>query len=204
MNHNNLYRIRMAEQKDAQEILAIYAPYVKDTAITLTSVVPSVKDIRNKMNKVKKNYPYLVCTYNNKVVGFAFAYRDRPHEACCWNAELSIYLDPGFHGRGMAKALYTALFQILKAQGFCNLYAVITLPNDPSVALHKHFGFKELAVHKDDGFKLGRWRDVLWLLLRIEGSDPEVHGPPTPLKKLRDNEIDTALMMATALLVGAQ
>jgi phosphinothricin acetyltransferase len=166
--------------------------------------MPTADEVRKKMVNVKKNYPYLVCTANDKVVGFAYADKDRPHEACCWNAELSIYLDPNFHGRGMAKALYTALFQILKAQGFCNLYAVITMPNEASVALHKHFGFKELAVHEAVGYKLGQWRDVLWMLLRIEGTDPDTHGPPTPFKKVRENEIDTALMMATALLVGAQ
>lgn len=204
MTNSSSYKIRMAQPKDARAILEIYAPYVRDTAITLTSKMPTVDVIRKKMHLVKKNYPYLVCTVDDKVVGFAFADRDRPHEACCWNAELSVYLDAGFHGRGMAKALYTALFQILKAQGFCNLYAVITLPNEASVALHKRFGFNELAVHRGVGYKLGTWRDVLWMLCRIDGTDPELHGPPIPLKKLRDNEIDTALMMATALLLGSR
>ncbi len=204
MTNGNSFSIRMAQPKDARAILDIYAPYVRDTAITLTSKMPRVDEVRKKMHIVKKTFPYLVCTVENKVVGFAYADKDRPHEACCWNAELSIYLDPNFHGRGMAKALYTALFQILKAQGFCNLYAVITLPNEASVALHKSFGFKELAVHEGVGYKLGEWQDVLWMLLRIDGANPETHGPPTPCKKLRDNEVDTALMMATALMVGVQ
>jgi phosphinothricin acetyltransferase len=193
----------MAQTKDAKAILNIYAPYVTDTAITLTSKLPSVDDVRKKMHRIKKHLPYLVCTVDDKVVGFAYADKDRPHEACSWNAELSIYMEPGFHGRGMAKALYTALFQILKTQGFCNLYAVITLPNEASIALHKHFGFKELALHEAGGYKMGAWRDVLWMLLRIEGSNPETHGLPTPLPKLRSYDIEIALTMATALLKGA-
>jgi phosphinothricin acetyltransferase len=144
--------IRMAQPEDAQAILDIYAPYVTDTAITLVSTVPTVEDIRRKMLDIKKDYPYLVCSIDEVVVGFAYANKARPHDAYSWNAELSVYIAPGYQGRGIATALYTALFQILKAQGFCNLYAVITLPNEASVALHRHFGFQELAVHQADGY----------------------------------------------------
>jgi phosphinothricin acetyltransferase len=196
--------IRMAQPSDAQAILDIYAPYVTDTAITFVSMVPTADEIQYKMLDIEKRYPYLVCTIDNKVVGFAYADRVRPHEAYRWNAELSVYIDPRHQGRGIATALYTALFQILKAQGFCNLYAVITLPNEASIALHKHFGFRELAVHEADGYKLGAWRDVLWMLYRIEGAfDPETHGPPVRLPKLRPNEVETALSIASALLSGA-
>ncbi|MDR1185827.1 MAG: GNAT family N-acetyltransferase [Coriobacteriales bacterium] len=197
--------IRMAQPEDAQAILGIYAPYVTDTAITFVSTLPTAEEIHQKMLDIKKRYPYLVCTVENDVVGFAYANRARPHEAYRWNAELSVYIDPGYQGRGIATALYTALFQILKAQGFCNLYAVITLPNEASIALHRHFGFRELAVHQADGYKMGAWRDVLWMLYRIEGAaNPETHGPPLPLMKLRKNEIETTLSIATALLVGVQ
>ncbi|MDR2587505.1 MAG: GNAT family N-acetyltransferase [Coriobacteriales bacterium] len=196
--------IRMAQPSDAQAILDIYAPYVTDTAITFVSTLPTAEEIRLKMLDIEKRYPYLVCTIDNEVVGFAYADRVRPHEAYRWNAELSVYIDPHHQGRGIATALYTALFQILKAQGFCNLYAVITLPNEASVALHKHFGFRELAVHEADGYKLGAWRDVLWMLYRIDGAaDPETHGSPVRLPQLRPNEVETALSIASALLSGA-
>jgi phosphinothricin acetyltransferase len=197
--------IRMAHPEDAQAILDIYAPYVTDTAFTFVSTVPTADEISRKMIAIQKDYPYLVCTVDEKVVGFAYANQVRPHEAYRWNAELSVYIDPGHQGRGIATALYTALFQILKAQGFCNLYAVITLPNEASVALHRHFGFRELAVHQADGYKMGAWRDALWMLYRIEGAaNPATHGPPLRLTKLRSNEVETALRTATALLSGAQ
>jgi phosphinothricin acetyltransferase len=196
--------IRLAQPTDAQAILNIYAPYVTDTTITFVSTLPTAEEIGKKMLDIEKRYPYLVCTVGDALVGFAYASMVRPHEAYRWNAELSVYIEAGYQGRGIATALYTALFQILKAQGFCNLYAVITLPNDASVALHRHFGFRELAVHQADGYKMGAWRDVLWMLYRIEGAaDPETHGPPIRLNKLRTNELKTTLSMATALLSGA-
>jgi phosphinothricin acetyltransferase len=205
MTHKEPVLIRMAQPQDSQAILDIYAPFVTDTAITFVSQVPTVDEIRDKMHDIKKRYPYLVCTVGDSIVGFAFANQAHPHEAYSWNAELSVYINPDYHGRGIATALYAALFHILKAQGFWNLYAVITLPNEASVALHKHFGFVTLATHKNDGYKIGAWRDVLWMIYRIEGAlDPEIHGYPSKLSELRENEINTALSMATALLAGAQ
>ncbi|MDR1421616.1 MAG: GNAT family N-acetyltransferase [Coriobacteriales bacterium] len=197
--------IRMARKEDALAILDIYRPYITDTAITFVSRIPTVTDIEKKMADIMRQYPYLVCEIDGGVVGFAYANKMRPHDAYRWNAELSIYVSSQHHGHGIATALYTALFHILKAQGFCNLYAAITIPNEQSIALHRRFGFRELVVHEADGYKLGAWRDVLWMLYRIEGAaDPGEHGFPLRLAKVRKNDIDTALGMATALLSGAQ
>ena len=197
--------IRLAEIDDAQSILNIYAPYVAETALTLTSTVPSHEQVVQTMLDVKKHYPYLVCCINGQVVGFAYAFRHHPYDAHNWNAELSIYIDPDYQGRGIATALYTALFQILKLQGYCNLYAVITIPNDASVALHRHFGFRELVVMSQSGFKLGRWHDVLWMEKKVPNcQNPAQHGNPLSMSKLNLVDLNTILAMATALLSGAQ
>jgi hypothetical protein len=71
------------------------------------------------------------------------------------------------------------LFGILKQQGLRNIYAGITLPNDPSVRLHEAFGFSLFAVYENVGYKLGTWHKVGWYRLRINEYDPE---PAPPLK----------------------
>lgn len=195
--------IRLARPEDSQEILDIYSPYVRDTTLTFVSTIPTVAEIESKMKQIQKRYPYLVCTSNERVIGFAYANEVRPHEAYRWNAELSIYLDESYHRRGIATALYTALFQILRTQGFVNLYAVITIPNEPSIALHRHFGFTEIGVHQATGYKFGGWRDVVWMHHRIEdAADPGEHGVPTPISKMHKNDLETALSLATAFLKG--
>ncbi|MDR0500291.1 MAG: GNAT family N-acetyltransferase [Coriobacteriales bacterium] len=203
MQENNKTCIRIAKRRDAAAILAIYAPFVEQTAITFTLKVPTLGQVRQTMGDILRHYPYLVCEVDGKVVGFAYAYRVRPHAAFNWNAELTVYIDPRHHGHGIATALYTALFALLKAQGFCNLYAVITLPNEASIALHKHFGFEQNMVQKACGYKLGKWRDVLWMEYRINGAaNPAIHGFPKPPGDLNVNDIQTALAMASALLMG--
>ena len=46
-------------------------------------------------------------------------------------------------------------------------YAGITLPNDASVALHRRFGFRDIGVYDEVGFKLGQYWSVLWLEKRM-------------------------------------
>ena len=195
--------IRLAEVEDARRILEIYTPYVTKTSLTLTSQIPTLEQVVQKMLEIKKHYPYLICCRQGLVVGFAYACRMQPHEAYDWNADLAIYIDPQFQGKGIATALYSALFQILKIQGYCNLYAVITIPNDASVALHRHFGFEELVVMKNSGYKLGRWHDNLYMEMHVPGCvDPGEFGSPLPMSKLNKNELNTILAMSTALLSG--
>lgn len=197
--------IRLATLADAQAILDIYAPYVRDTTLTFMSTVPTIEEFEARVAQIQSHYPYLVATSNDQVVGFAYANEVRPHDAYRWNAELSIYLDERYHRRGIATALYTALLQILRTQGFVNLYAVITVPNEASIALHRHFGFTETGMFKDTGFKFGEWRDVIWMHHRIEGAlDPRTHGLPIPIGELHKNDIDTALSLATALFKGVE
>jgi len=75
---------------------------------------------------------------------------------------------------GVARALYTPLFEILKRQGFRNIYAVINLPNDKSVAFHESCGFKHFATYEQVGYKLGRWKNVGWwrLIINEFGDEP--------------------------------
>ena len=43
--------IRIARESDTDELLAIYAPYVKETAITFEYTVPTLEEFRERMTK---------------------------------------------------------------------------------------------------------------------------------------------------------
>ena len=45
--------------EDAEELLDIYAPYVKYTAITFELEVPSVEEFQGRIKKTLERYPYL-------------------------------------------------------------------------------------------------------------------------------------------------
>jgi phosphinothricin acetyltransferase len=62
----------------------------------------------------------------------------------------------------------------LAAQGFCNAFAGITLPNEASIALHRSAGFAPVGVFKSVGRKFDQWHDVAWFqrVLRESPQDP--------------------------------
>lgn len=171
--------IRPAKKGDLEAMLAIYAPYVTDTAVTFEYEIPSKDEFAHRLEKVTAFYPWLVCEEEGKVIGYAYAATFHERKAFQWDAELSIYLGEEAHRKGIGRSLYEALFQILKEQGIYTLYAHITYPNDSSVAFHEAMGFEKMAHFKKTGYKLGRWRDTIFMQKQLGElpKDPsEPHG----------------------------
>ena len=177
------YSIRPARESDANEILDIYAPYIEKTAITFECRVPDPDSFRRRIRDIAKDYPYLVCLLDDRIVGYAYAHRQMERAAYGWNAELSVYLSPDHQRNGIGRALYTALIEILELQNIRNLYAGITLPNPKSQGLHRALGFRDLGVYHLTGYKFGSWRDVVWMEKRI-GTDEELPKPFLPIHRL--------------------
>lgn len=65
--------------EDAEELLDIYAPYVKYTAITFEYDVPSVEEFRQRIVNISNRYPYIKAVDNGQIVGYAYAgcFKDR-------------------------------------------------------------------------------------------------------------------------------
>lgn len=68
---NDKLHIRTAQISDAEELLAIYKPYIENTAITFEYNVPNVEEFANRIKTTLKKYPYIVAELNGKIVGYA-------------------------------------------------------------------------------------------------------------------------------------
>lgn len=172
--------IRAATLADAAAIAEIYAPVVRETAISFEVEPPSAQVMGERLAATLGKYPWLVAEEGGAVLGYAYASRHRDRAAYQWSVEVSVYVGARARRRGVGRRLYGRLFAFLQAQGFVNAYAGITLPNEGSVALHESFGFTPVGVYEQIGYKSGAWRDVGWwrLKLREPGLEPK---PPVPL-----------------------
>jgi phosphinothricin acetyltransferase len=164
---------RLALPTDAAGILAIYAPYIANTSYTFETEIPSVDEFAGRIVSYLKNWPWLVCEVDGQIAGYAYASRYRERVAYQWSVECSVYIHDHHHRSGIARSLYAALFSILKKQGYRNVYAVINLPNERSVAFHESMGFKWIATYEQVGYKLGQWKNVGWWRLIINEFEPE-------------------------------
>jgi phosphinothricin acetyltransferase len=193
-------RFREATSDDAAAIAAIYAPYCESTPISFENEAPNAAEIRSRIEKVLPQYPWLVCEFNGRVVGYAYASRHRERAAYRWGVDVGIYIDGGQHRRGIGRALYSSLFALLVQQGYFKAYAGITVPNEASVGLHLMMGFREVGTYPAEGFKLGEWRNVMWLELTLQPLVPHP-AEPIPAPNLRSTEAwKAAIRLGESLL----
>lgn len=154
--------IRAAENSDAPAIRDIYAPFVRDTAVSFEDAVPDLPEIARRIVSVSDKYPFLVSGDGETVTGFAYAGAHRTRAAFRSSVEVSIYIAPAAQGRGIGRALYERLLSEIEARGFHAALAAIALPNARSVALHEACGFTHVGVFREVGTKFGQWHDVGW------------------------------------------
>ncbi len=192
------FTIREAAGSDAAALLDIYAPYIRDTAITFEYDVPTAEEFAARIADILKTHPYLVCEQDGKPAGYAYAHRIRERPAYDWAAELSIYLAPEAQGQGVGTALYRCLVDLLAMQNLRILYGCVTLPNGKSQKLHEKLGFSLVGVWHGSGWKRNGWHDVGWFEKRIGACC--MPQPVVPFEKLDRKKIQACLHRYTEKL----
>lgn len=164
------FEIRTAQVSDANALLAIYAYYIKKTAITFEYEVPTLENFKQRIATILQTYPFLVATKADEVIGFAYAGPFNHREAYKWSVEVTIYLDPMKRGLGAGKRLYQVLEAKLKAQGIQNINACISVPtkadehlNYDSMYFHEHLGYRLVGRFHACGYKFETWYDMIWM-----------------------------------------
>lgn len=163
--------IRNVQLTDIPAILNIYAPYVVNTAITFDLVVPSQKEMEERVLSVIKNYPFLVIEEAGVLLGYAYGHVFYDKEAYDKSVEVTIYMDQQHKHKGLGSALYKALEFQLKAQGRENLFACIAYSedeNDPylnrdSILFHQRNGYVQCGHFHRSGRKFNRSYDTVYM-----------------------------------------
>lgn len=163
-------QVRTAEIEDAEALLAIYAPYVTETAITFEYEIPSLEVFQNRIRKVQKRYPYLVAECDGEVVGYAYASAFHERAAYDWCVETSIYVHRERRKMGIGRRLHDELEHVCREMGILNLYACIACPEIEdayltrnSVEFHEHLGYRLVGEFRQCGYKFGRWYHMVWM-----------------------------------------
>jgi phosphinothricin acetyltransferase len=190
--------VRFAAPDDAAGIAEIYSPFcAADSAVSFEIIPPTVTEMRQRICKTLERFPWLVCERENVIAGYVYAGPHRERAAYQWSVEASAYIHPAHRRAGVARALYTALFALLRAQGYVTAFAGITLPNPASVALHEQMGFEPVGVYKGVGFKCGCWQDVGWWRLLLRPPPPQP-SPPMGYQSLDRSMVADVFKQSTA------
>lgn len=189
MEQSGLF-LRTVVPEDAEALLQIYAPYVRETAITFEYSVPSVEEFRRRICHTLERYPYLAAVLDDEIVGYAYTGAFHSRAAYDWCAETTIYLDRARRNMGIGKRLYQALEGVSLAQNLLNLNACIAYPEEEdefltknSVEFHTHMGYRPVGCFHKCGYKFGRWYHMVWME-KLLAQHPESPKAVVPFSQL--------------------
>ena len=176
--------VRPATAEDAEALAAIYGEAVLNGFGTFEEEPPSAADMEQRRRAIaERGLPYLVAEQDGQVLGFAYAGPFRPRAAYRYTLEDSVYVAPDAAGKGVGRAVLSAVIEACEALGVRQLMAVIgDSGNAASIGLHRSLGFEQTGVGKSVGFKHGRWVDIVHMQKPLNGGDSlEPTGPGVKL-----------------------
>jgi len=151
--------VRRATEDDLDAITRTYDQYIVGSPVSF-DLEPWSRSRRLAWWRDHQGDPRLVVLVAERageVVGTAYSSWYRPKDAYRTSVETSIVLDGAHVGAGLGTRLYGALLDELEAADVHRAYAVVTIPNEASIALHHKLGFLDLGTEHESGWKLGRW-----------------------------------------------
>jgi phosphinothricin acetyltransferase len=173
--------VRPASPQDAAACLAIYRPYVQNTAISWEIELPTVDEMAARIAGLRATHEWLVLERSDQIVGYAYGQPLKRLGALQWSAETGIYVDVHHHRAGAGRDLYTRLLRRLAERGYRQAFAGITQPNEPSNSFHRSFGFTEAGLYRRVAWKHDSWHDVAWMQLDLPCSGGP-NEPPGPIR----------------------
>lgn len=165
--------VRAATEADADALAVIYGDAVRHGFGTFEEEPPTAADMDSRRRAVQeKGLPYLVAEIDGEILGFAYAGPFRPRAAYRYTLEDSVYVSPDAKGKGVGRAVLSAVIEACEALGIRQLMAVIgDSENSGSIGLHRALGFEQTGVGRSVGFKHGRWVDIVHMQKALNGGD---------------------------------
>ena len=165
--------VKDASEDDAPACAAIYAPYVRETAVSFEGEPPTPAQMAERIAAAARTHAWVVLEDDGCVVGYAYAAAPGPSGLPLLVRGQRLRR-AGRRRTGSGRALYEALFERLAARGYLMAVAGMTLPNEASAGLHRAMSFEQVGVYRRIGWKFGAWHDVAWVQ-RALGVE---HDPP--------------------------
>lgn len=156
--------IREAEASDLKEIAEIYNYYILNSVITFDVDELKLSEWKSKFIYLQGlKLPFIVAeSPSGQLLGFAYLAPWRQKAAYRRTVENTIYLKPSAKGKRIGSRLLNELLARGKKAGIREVVAVISDKGaEPSIAMHKKFGFEEQGRLAKVGFKFGKWIGII-------------------------------------------
>ncbi len=163
-----MVQIRTATENDLEQTLHIYNEIIANST-AIFQYEPQTLEMSKEWfaEKLEKKFPVFIAEENSLIVGFSTFGHFRNWQAYKYSVENSLYVKAGCRGKGIGKLLLQPLINAAKEMHMHTIIAGIVADNEASLALHKQFGFVEVAHFKEVGYKFEKLLDLKFLQLML-------------------------------------
>ena len=152
--------IRSARIKDLDTITEIYNEAIIKTIATFDTEPKTYEEQKKWFDDHESKNPILVAELNGVIVGWASLSKWSDRCAYSDTAEISLYVQEKYQGKGIGRHLIEAIIKEGKKTGLHTIIARITAGNESSLHLHRSVGFTYIGIMKEVGKKFGKRLDV--------------------------------------------
>lgn len=150
-----------AVEKDLGKIKEIYDYYILNTTATFHSEPVTISELREFLFIGDPKYPSFCIKEDNRAVGYCFLTRYKNRQAYDRTAEISIYMQPEYTGRGMSFIALKFLGDAAKNAGTRVIIGTLCGENRASIRLREKCGYPRCAPLKNVGEKFGKVLDAV-------------------------------------------
>jgi phosphinothricin acetyltransferase len=168
--------VRAATEADAEAICRIYNQGIEDRIATLETELRTPAERRHWMASRSRRHPVIVAETapsppterregeggaRPMVVGWGSLNPFNPRKAYDHVADFSVYIERGWRGQGVGRALLGHLVELAREIGYHKMVLAAFPFNEAGVALYERLGFRRVGVYREQGLLDGKWVDTI-------------------------------------------
>jgi L-amino acid N-acyltransferase YncA len=153
--------VRPAQGGDAEAICLIYNQGIEDRVATLETELRTPAERLEWLTARGPRHPVLLATAAGQVVGWGSLNRFNPRPAYDHVADLSVYVERSWRGRGVGRRLLEALVEAARQLGYHKMVLAAFPTNAAGMALYERLGFTRVGIYREQGRLDGQWVDVV-------------------------------------------
>lgn len=153
--------IRPATEEDAGAICTIYNQGIEDRVATLETDLRTPDERRQWLAARGPRHPVIVAEAGGEIVGWGSLNAFNPRKAYDYVADLSVYIERGWRGKGVGSRLLARLIELARELGYHKLVLSAFPWNRGGMALYQKLGFRTVGTYKEQGRLDGQWVDTI-------------------------------------------
>lgn len=157
-----MYKLEPMSDRWLQEAVSVYNYYIRQTTATFHINEITAPEMADILYDGDPRFPAFAILEEEEFCGYCLLARFKKREAYDGTAEVTIYLKPGYEGRGIGSYAIGQIEETTLNYGFHTLLAVISGENTASIRLFTKMGYEGCGKLREVGLKFGRRLDIVY------------------------------------------